>query len=183
MFNKIKGLKLYAEAEEEEEVVPTETGDNNDENADRSEEIGNNSLDNDFGGFDDGFDEDDTLDTSDYNANDYFDEEIVDGTEGEDSAEFKRRNLALAKAYSSMYDKYKEVILKLKDMDVTGDRAIVLTTIIRKYEELIEALVAYRRECEDTFEVRYKTFVEFRAAFITINEELAKIDADVQLIQ
>lgn len=185
MFNKIKGLKLYAEAEEqmEEEIVeePEEVVTPPEDNTTLED---NNSLDNDFSEYGDGFEDDGDFEVpTDYNANDYYSDQIVSGTEDEDSAEYKRRRLSLAKAYSKMYDKYKDVIINLKDIDATGDRAVVLTAIIRKYEELLEALVAYNRDCEDSFEVRYKTFIEFRAAFLTINEEIETINSDVQLIQ
>lgn len=181
MFNKLKGLKLYSEAdnnEEEEEIIEEEPQEEKVIEPDTE----NNSLDNDFGEYSDGLEDEFEVPT-DYNANDYYDSQIVEGTDEEDSAEFKRRLGALAKAYSNMYDKYKDIIIHLKDIDATGDRATVLNTIIKKYEELLEALVAYRRDCDDTFEVKYKTFIEFRAAFITINQEIADIDADIQLIQ
>ena len=177
MFNKLKKIKLYAEAEEEE--VQEETTPEVEEGAEPIIDEPEEELSNDFGDF-----EDVDLDTpDDYDANNYFDANITDDTGSLESAEYKRRNLKLELAYGALYDKYVGEVEKLKNMDVAGDRAVVISTIIKKYESILDMLVSYKRFCKDPFEIRYETFIKYRAMFITINEQLESIDSEVNILQ
>ena len=103
--------------------------------------------------------------------------------EDEDTPEFRRKARKLNKSFSLLYDQYKDLIQKLKDIDATGDKATVLNIIINEYENQLQALVDYVDDNDDTWVIRFQTFVEFRLAFVTLNKKLSHIQEDVNILQ
>lgn len=102
--------------------------------------------------------------------------------EDEDTPVFRRKTKKLNKAFASLYDQYKDLIAKLKNIDATGDKATVINTYIDEYEENLQALVEYVNDNTDTWVIRFQTYVEFRATFATINKKLSSIEEDVNIL-
>ena len=102
--------------------------------------------------------------------------------EDEDTPIFRRKTRKLNKAFADLYDQYKDLITKLKDIDATGDKATVLNTYIEEYEENLQSLVEYTNDNDDTWIIRFQTYVEFRATFATINKKLSSIEEDVRIL-
>ena len=111
------------------------------------------------------------------------DENMFAEGEDEDTPEFRRKARKLNKSFSLLYDQYKDLIQKLKDIDATGDKATVLNIIINEYENQLQALVDYVDDNDDTWVIRFQTFVEFRLAFVTLNKKLSHIQEDVNILQ
>ena len=111
------------------------------------------------------------------------DENMFADGEDEDTPEFRRKARKLNKSFALLYDQYKDLIQKLKDIDATGDKATVLNIIIDEYETQLQALVDYVDDNDDTWVIRFQTFVEFRLAFVTLNKKLSHIQEDVNILQ
>lgn len=111
------------------------------------------------------------------------DENMFAEGEDEDTPEFRRKARKLNKSFALLYDQYKDLIQKLKDIDATGDKATVLNIIIDEYETQLQALVDYVDDNDDTWVIRFQTFVEFRLAFVTLNKKLSHIQEDVNILQ
>lgn len=111
------------------------------------------------------------------------DENMFAEGEDEDTPEFRRKARKLNKSFALLYDQYKDLIQKLKDIDATGDKATVLNVIIDQYETQLQALIDYIDDNDDTWVIRFQTFVEFRLAFVTLNKKLSHIQEDVNILQ
>lgn len=111
------------------------------------------------------------------------DENMFADGEDEDTPEFRRKARKLNKSFALLYDQYKDLIQKLKDIDATGDKATVLNVIIDQYETQLQALIDYIDDNDDTWVIRFQTFVEFRLAFVTLNKKLSHIQEDVNILQ
>lgn len=103
--------------------------------------------------------------------------------EDEDTPEFRRKARKLNKSFALLYDQYKDLIRKLKDIDATGDKATVLNIMVNEYENQLQALVDYIDDNDDTWVIRFQTFVEFRLAFVTLNKKLSGIQEDVNILR
>ena len=103
--------------------------------------------------------------------------------EDEDTPEFRRKARKLNKSFALLYDQYKDLIRKLKDIDATGDKATVLNIMVAEYENQLQALVDYIDDNDDTWVIRFQTFVEFRLAFVTLNKKLSSIQEDVNILR
>lgn len=111
------------------------------------------------------------------------DENMFADGEDEDTPEFRRKARKLNKSFALLYDQYKDLIQKLKDIDATGDKATILNIMISEYETQLQALVDYVDDNDDTWVIRFQTFVEFRLAFVTLNKKLSHIQEDVNILQ
>ena len=111
------------------------------------------------------------------------DENMFAEGEDEDTPEFRRKARKLNKSFALLYDQYKDLIRKLKDIDATGDKATVLNIMVNEYENQLQALVDYIDDNDDTWVIRFQTFVEFRLAFVTLNKKLSSIQEDVNILR
>lgn len=207
MFNRLNTIgkpvksekKLYAEGATEDIALDAIEDNFNDMNdgADISEEpeeiqdeqpddSGDDDFNGDFG--DDSFSFDDpTLDedssTTDDSYNDGNSEEnLFDENEDTDSAQFKRKVRLLNRAFTELYEKYSAIVEKLKKKDVAGDRGVVVKKFIDEYTQLLTTLRDYLNNNDDEFVVRFQLFVEFRAAFIVINNKLNNVEKDTSIL-
>lgn len=111
------------------------------------------------------------------------DENMFAEGEDEDTPEFRRKARKLNKSFALLYDQYKDLIRKLKDIDATGDKATVINIMVNEYENQLQALVDYIDDNDDTWVIRFQTFVEFRLAFVTLNKKLSGIQEDVNILR
>lgn len=115
--------------------------------------------------------------TGDVDTSNMFDE-----NEDEDTPEFRRKIRKLNRAFSDLYDQYVRVVEKLESIDTTGDRAVIIDKFINRYKAALNSLSDYTYDNSDTWVIRFQTFVEFRALFISINRELGDIEKTVPIL-
>ena len=190
-----KNKKLYAEAAIEPAIdniessvqdiddITDDTDDYNepDMTTDDNVDEGANDYDDNTFNFDDPTLDDDADDTdTDYNDSD--NENMFDENDDTESAQFKRKIKLLNRAYKNLYDKYDMVVTKLKEKDIAGDRGVVLRKFIDEYTELLNTLRDYLSSNDDEFVVRFQVFVEFRAAFVAVNNKLNSVEKDTALL-
>ena len=154
--------------EDDTDDIPEPDYEEPDDNLEDNEFVMDEEADSDAGYTEEGNEEDENM--------------FAEG-EDEDTPEFRRKARKLNKSFSLLYDQYKDLIQKLKDIDATGDKATVLNIIINEYENQLQALVDYVDDNDDTWVIRFQTFVEFRLAFVTLNKKLSHIQEDVNILQ
>lgn len=115
---------------------------------------------------------------------DYYgeDDNLFTNGEDENSSVFRRKVRMLNKAFLNLYNKYNEVVNKLSERDLAGDKAIIVNNYLAQYRNALDALSEYISDNDDTFVVRFQTFVEFRAYFISINNKINSIEKDVPIL-
>lgn len=199
-INQKKNIKLYAEADTEPEV-PDLTFEEPDEPEVAEEPNTEEALDDmenlDFDGDGDAdtgevteeFDtEDPTLneeiDDFDDSALGFMGEEenMFNNGEDENTPSFKRKVKLLASAFTKLYDTYRGILDKLESKDLAGDRATVLNKYIAEYKSALASLADYLNDNDDSFVVRFQTFVEYRALFISINNKINNIEKEVSIL-
>lgn len=194
--------KFYAEANlgteeldamfepfEDEVTNPDETNEEEDLNTDYEDMSELDVGDNGEGEIDDGeidFNNEENNEDA-YNEEqdeDYYGEEDNLFTNGEDenSSVFRRKVRMLNLAFTNLYNKYNEVVNKLSERDLAGDKAVVVNSYLAQYKNALNALAEYIADNDDTFVVRFQTFVEFRAYFISINNKINSIEKDVHIL-
>lgn len=195
-----KNIKLYAEADTNPEL-PDLTFEEPDEPEVAEEPNTEEALDDmenlDFDGDGDAdtgevteeFDtEDPTLneeiDDFDDNALGFMGEEenMFNNGEDENTPSFKRKVKLLASAFTKLYDTYRGILDKLESKDLAGDRATVLNKYIAEYKSALASLADYLNDNDDSFVVRFQTFVEYRALFISINNKINNIEKEVSIL-
>lgn len=205
-INQKKNIKLYAEADTnpelpdltfEEPEVPEEPDEpevaeepNTEEALDDMENLDfDGDGDADTGEVTEEFDtEDPTLNEEiedfDDSALGFMGEEenMFNNGEDENTPTFKRKVKLLASAFTKLYDTYRGILDKLESKDLAGDRATVLNKYIGEYKSALASLADYLNDNDDSFVVRFQTFVEYRALFISINNKINNIEKEVSIL-
>lgn len=206
--NQKKNIKLYAEADTEPEVPeiefeePEETEppvepeenitveENTEETFDNMENLDfDGDGDSDTGEMTEEFDtQDPTLeeDIQEFDDSELGfmgeEENMFSNGEDENTPTFRRKVRMLATAYTKLYDTYRGILDKLESKDLAGDRAIILNKYIDEYRNALASLADYLRDNDDSFVVRFQTFVEYRALFISINNKINNIEKEVSIL-